>query len=321
MHAKSNVPASLHCWRICDAMGRVSEMSSLSAPTTGSSSAEAVELRRIAVRLAEQAASHIRARRPEVFDRPGARAGVQTKSTPTDPVTVVDTETEQLIRDELARLRPDDHVLGEEGGGDVAAADADTVLWVVDPIDGTVNFLYGIPAYAVSVAAVCGGRLIAGAVVDVAFNGTYSAAIGHGATRTTADGAAEPLGGSLVESLPMTLVATGFGYGVQRRARQAALIPELLPHVRDIRRMGSAALDLCMVAEGRVDAFYEHGLSPWDWAAGALIAAEAGAYVAVPPVTTSGAAGVLVAAAAPGVGEQLLGLFDKLAIDTAIPEP
>jgi len=90
--------------------------------------------------------------------------------------------------------------------------------------------------------------------------------------------------------------------------------------VRDIRRMGSAALDLCMVAEGRVDAFYEHGLSPWDWAAGALIAAEAGAYVVVPPVATSGAAGVLVAAAAPGVGEQLLGLFDKVGVGTAIPE-
>lgn len=297
----------------------VPEISSL---TTDAASvpADAPELRRIAVHLAETAAAHVRARRPEVFDGRGAGDAVQTKSTPTDPVTVVDTETEQLIRDELARLRPGDHILGEEGGGDLAAASDDAVVWVVDPIDGTVNFLYGIPAYAVSVAAMRGGRSVAGAVVDVAAAETYRAALGLGAQRVTATGAVEQLQCTPVDSLQLALVATGFGYDVRRRAEQAQLVAELLPHVRDIRRIGAAALDLCLVASGRVDAHYEHGLNPWDWAAGALIAAEAGALVEVPSAATPGEAGALVVAAAPGIGKELLGLFDRLGISAAIPQ-
>ncbi|TLG16382.1 inositol monophosphatase [Nocardia cyriacigeorgica] len=282
---------------------------------------DAAELRRLAVELAETAAAHVRTRRPEVFGPAGdADGAVQSKSTPTDPVTVVDTETEQLIRTMLARLRPADHILGEEGGGDLSRADDDTVVWVVDPIDGTVNFLYGIPAYAVSVAAMRGGRSIAGAVVDVAAERTYHAGLGLGAERVDADGSVHPLRCTPVEEVRMALVATGFGYGAARRARQAALVAEVLPRVRDIRRIGAAALDLCMVAEGRVDAHYEHGLNPWDWAAGALIATEAGARVVAPPSHSAGAAGELFVAAAPGIADELLALLDELGVSAPIPE-
>ena len=283
---------------------------------------DAAQLCATAVHLAGLAAAHVRARRPEVFG-PGASAdsAVRTKSTPTDPVTIVDTETEQVIRDELARLRPDDRVLGEEGGGDLAGADSGEVVWVVDPIDGTVNFLYGIPAYSVSVAAVRGGRPVAGAVADIAASALYAAAAGHGATRTGPDGVPEQLRCTPVGSARMALVATGFGYGVARRTQQARVVAELLPHIRDIRRIGSAALDLCMVAEGRVDAHYEHGLNPWDWAAGALIAAEAGAVLRLPPLATTGAEGALVVAAAPGISTELLELFDRLGVSAPLPEP
>ncbi|CCF64417.1 inositol monophosphatase [Nocardia cyriacigeorgica] len=295
------------------------------APTSANSAdsaPDAAELRRIAVRLAEAAAAHVRTRRPEVFGPGGSVDGaVQAKSTPTDPVTVVDTETEQLIRTTLARLRPGDHILGEEGGGDLARADDHTVVWVVDPIDGTVNFLYGIPAYAVSVAAMRAGRSIAGAVVDVAAGQTYHAGLGLGAERVDADGTTHPLRCNPVEEVRMALVATGFGYNAARRARQAALVAEVLPRVRDIRRIGAAALDLCMVAEGRVDAHYEHGLNPWDWAAGALIATEAGARVQAPPAHSTGAAGELFVAAAPAIADELLALLDELGVSAPIPEP
>ncbi|WP_459547105.1 inositol monophosphatase family protein [Nocardia sp. X0981] len=283
--------------------------------------ADAVLLRRIATHLAGIAAAHVRARRPEVFGPAGSLdTAVRTKSTPTDPVTVVDTETEQLIRGELARLRPDDHILGEEGGGDLTEAGADEVVWVVDPIDGTVNFLYGIPAYAVSVAAVRDGRPVAAAVADIAAATLYTAAVGLGAHRTDPDGTDIALRCNPVRSVRLALVATGFGYAVPRRTRQAACVAELLPHVRDIRRIGAAALDLCMVAEGRVDAHYEHGLNPWDWAAGALIAAEAGAVLRLPPLATTGADGALVVAAAPGIGAELFALLDRLGISAPIPE-
>ncbi len=211
----------------------------------------------------------------------GAGSGaVRSKTTPTDPVTVVDTETERLLRDRLAQLRPGDPILGEEGGGpaDPAATPADAVTWVLDPIDGTVNFVYGIPAYAVSVGAQINGVSVAGAVADVVAGRVYSAATGLGA-HVIDDQGTEPLRCAAVDDLSMALLGTGFGYSRRRRASQAALLAHMLPVVRDVRRIGSAALDLCMVAAGRLDAFYEHGLQVWDRAAGALIAAEAGARV------------------------------------------
>jgi myo-inositol-1(or 4)-monophosphatase len=295
---------------MCDAMEGVPETSSPVSDYTPDSFVSIVargdeaDLRRVAVDIAETAAAHVRARRPEVFGPAGAHAegAVQSKSHETDPVTIVDTETEDLIRKLLAEQRPGDPILGEEGGGSLDDASADTVHWVVDPIDGTVNFLYGVPGYAVSVAALRGGRPVAGAVVDVARAATYSA------------------GCTPVESVAMSLVATGFAYGRQRRTRQAELVAQVLPHVRDIRRFGAAALDLCHVAAGRVDAYYEHGLNAWDWGAGALIAAEAGARLTLPPATAPGTDGDLVVAAAPGIAEELGELLARVGATEPIPD-
>jgi myo-inositol-1(or 4)-monophosphatase len=273
---------------------------------------EPARLRSVAEALAVEAAGFVKRRRAEVF---GAAAGsdgdgaVRSKSTPTDPVTVVDTETERLLRDRLAELRPGDPILGEEGGGPVeSAASPGAVTWVLDPIDGTVNFVYGIPAYAVSVGAQVDGVSVAGAVADVVGGRVYSAATGLGAHVIDEHGT-EPLRCSGADDLSMTLLGTGFGYSPQRRVVQAALIARLLPEVRDVRRIGSAALDLCMVAAGRLDAYFEHGLQPWDRAAGALIAEEAGARIVLPEPGGQGAG--LVLAAAPGIAAELLAVLKR----------
>ncbi len=265
--------------------------------------------------LAVEAAEFVRRRRAEVFRAgPGAGGGgVRSKSTPTDPVTVVDTETERLLRDRLAHMRPGDPILGEEGGGpasagDLGAAPEDAVTWVLDPIDGTVNFVYGIPAYAVSVAAQVKGVSVAGAVADVVAGRVYSAATGLGAQVIHGRGR-DPLRCADVDDLSMCLLGTGFGYSTGRRKVQAELLARMLPVVRDVRRIGSAALDLCMVAAGRLDAFYEHGLQPWDSAAGALIAAEAGARVVLPSGEVDGAG--LTVAAAPAIADELLAALER----------
>lgn len=235
------------------------------------------ELRRIAERVAVDAAAHLRdLPRPWDDENGTDRVGVTTKSTPTDVVTASDHAVEALVRERLALLRPGDTVLGEEHGG---TAVGPGVHWVVDPIDGTVNFLYGLPWYAVSVAAVRDGRSLAGAVVEPASGRVWSAALGFGAT---CDGA--PLRVSGATEVALSLLGTGFSYRAERRARQVAMIAGVLPHVRDLRRSGSAALDLCGVAAGWVDAYLEHGCSWWDWAAAGLVAAEAGAVVRTPGV-------------------------------------
>ncbi|CAA0098622.1 Inositol-1-monophosphatase SuhB [Mycolicibacterium vanbaalenii] len=288
----------------------------------------AVELRSLAEQLASEAAAFVRRRRAEVFgaggevvgaggevvgaggevvgaggdDESAARAvrAVSFKSTATDPVTVVDTETERLLRDRLAELRPGERILGEEEGGPTEPADGE-LTWVLDPIDGTVNFLYGIEAYAVSVGVQRGGVSVAGAVADVAAGAVYSAARGHGA-RLLRDGVVSGLRCSALTDLPMALVGTGFGYRPELRRRQGEVVAGLLPRVRDLRRIGSCALDLCMVAAGRLDAYYEEGVHVWDWAAGALIATEAGAQVRLPPSVDGPG---LVVAAAPGISAAL----------------
>jgi myo-inositol-1(or 4)-monophosphatase len=279
---------------------------------------ELAPLRSVAETLAAEAAEFVRCRRAEVFGAHAGGAGsgaVRSKSSPTDPVTVVDTETERLLRDRLAQLRPGDPILGEEGGGpadtgDLGATPSSAVTWVLDPIDGTVNFVYGIPVYAVSVGAQVNGLSVAGAVADVVAGQVYSAASGLGAHVTDEQGT-HALRCSTVDDLSMALVGTGFGYSMRRRTTQAALLARMLPVVRDVRRIGSAALDLCMVAAGRLDAFYEHGLQVWDSAAGALIAAEAGARVLLPaPIGPVGGAG-LVVAAAPGIADELLAALKR----------
>lgn len=275
------------------------------------------ELRDVAERVAVEAADYVRRRRMDLFgtgdadsrhapgNTPLNTMAVRAKSGPTDPVTIADTETEQLVRDRLAELRPGEPILGEEGGG--ADAAPGSVRWVVDPIDGTVNFVYGIPAYAVSVAAQVDGVSVAGAVADVCSGEVYSASVGGGA-HVRADGRRRTLRCSAATDLSMTLLGTGFGYDPRRRAVQAALAARMIAEARDIRRIGSAALDLCSVAAGRLDAHYEHGLNVWDWAAGALIAAEAGAVVVLPAEVAG--AGLLVAAA-PGVAAALIAALEK----------
>ncbi len=262
-------------------------------------------LRAVAEQLAGEAAAFVRRRREEVFG--GAadddRAAVRTKSTPTDPVTVVDTETERLLRERLAAVRPGEPVLGEEEGN-TGGVGPGRLTWVLDPIDGTVNFVYGIEAYAVSVGVQRDGVSVAGAVADVAREAVYSAALGGGA-QLRRGGLATPLRCSSASELSMALVGTGFSYAPENRSRQARLLTEMLPLVRDIRRIGSCALDLCMVAAGRLDAYYEHGVHRWDWAAGALIAAEAGARLQLPPADAAPGEPGMVVAAAPGVAAAL----------------
>jgi myo-inositol-1(or 4)-monophosphatase len=221
--------------------------------------------------------------------------GVTTKSTATDVVTAADRATERYVREELRRLRPHDAVLGEEAG---QTAGAGTVRWIVDPIDGTVNYLYGIPHYAVSLAAEVDGVVVAGVVRNVATGEEWTATLGGGAWRGDVR-----LFGSEVTQLGQSLIATGFGYAAARREHQARVVAALLPMVRDIRRFGAASIDLCYAAEGRVDGYFEKGLNLWDHAAGGLIATEAGLRVGGLAGTAAGPD--LVVAAPPGIWSDL----------------
>lgn len=221
----------------------------------------AAQLAELAVELATGAAQLVR-------ERIGGQLDVHAKSTETDLVTTADRASEQWLRDRLAQRRPGDAVLGEEAG---SASGTTAVCWVVDPIDGTVNFVLGLPQYAVSVAAQVDGRTVAGAVCNVASGELFRAHAGGGAYLGD-----RVLHGPRSVPLPRAVVGTGFAYASQTRERQAAVVAGLLPVVADIRRLGSAALDLCAVAAGRLDAYFEAGLHPWDFAAGLLIAEEAG---------------------------------------------
>ncbi|KRQ24986.1 MULTISPECIES: inositol monophosphatase family protein [Mycobacteroides] len=275
-------------------------------------------MRSVAVRLASEAAEFVRHRRGSA----DWATSVRTKTSDTDPVTLVDTDCERLLRRRLSALRPDDSILGEEDGetgGSSPEAGAGHVRWVIDPIDGTVNFVYGIPAYAVSVAAQVDGVTVAAAVADIAADRVFSAASGHGATVREANGLQWPLECNPIRETRLALVATGFAYSAVRRERQAQLVAQVLPKVRDVRRIGSAALDLCAVAEGRVDAQYEHGLGPWDWAGGALIAREAGAVLVLPGKDAVSADGALISAAAPGIAEEFGHLLTDIGAMTPIP--
>ncbi len=218
-----------------------------------------------------------------------------TKTSPTDVVTEVDRASEELVRSRLLAARPHDAVLGEEGGGEPGTSG---VRWVVDPIDGTVNFLYGLPQYAVSIAAEVDGEMVAGVVLNVPTGVEYAATLGGGATR---DG--QRIGVRPTVPLAQRLVITGFSYDVTVRTLQAQAIARLLPVVRDVRRLGSSALDVCYVADGFADAYVEEGVHLWDHAASALIAREAGATT----LLTEGASGreALVVAPAEGFDELL----------------
>lgn len=276
---------------------------------------DVAELERLATQVAVMAGHLV------VEERPGVVSAAATKSSPTDIVTIMDTRAEELIRMVLLEARPDDAVLGEEGTDHVGTSG---ITWVVDPIDGTVNYLYDIPAYGVSVAAAVGDprmpgqwQVLAGAVADPALRRVFQAALGAGARLRGWDASSAGRGHAdsttlhvgTVTALSGALVGTGFGYTPQRRLQQAELLLEVLPRVRDIRRIGSAALDLCSVASGRLDGFYENGLNPWDVAAGWLIVSEAGGVVTGPGGGPPSAA--LTVAGNPFVQPQLLALVDR----------
>lgn len=206
-----------------------------------------------------------------VAGQQGTVAVTSTKSSPTDIVTAVDLASEDLIRRTILAARPDDGFVGEEGD-DVTGSSG--VVWIADPIDGTVNYLYGIPAFSVSIAASFEGTVVAGVVHNPMSGETFTAALGEGARL---DGDSISVGSGT--DISQALVGTGYSYLTEVRARQAIEISQLVSRVRDIRRIGSAALDLCYVACGRYDAYVERALHEWDLAAGRLIVTEAGGRV------------------------------------------
>jgi myo-inositol-1(or 4)-monophosphatase len=227
-------------------------------------------------------------------------SSVRSKSTHTDLVTEADRASEQMIVTRLRSERPDDAVLGEEGG---SHAGSSGLTWVVDPLDGTINFVYGFPVFCVSIACQAGDERLVGAVFDPLRGETFTAVTGRGAALN-----GESLRISAGPPLSEALVATGFGYEAERRRAQARLLEAVLPEVRDIRRAGAAALDLCWLAAGRVDACYESGLAPWDLAAGALVVTEAGGRVEVLDGLIPGASTVV--AGPPLLQRELVGLLE-----------
>jgi myo-inositol-1(or 4)-monophosphatase len=281
------------------------------------STPEVAKLRDLAVSVAREAGRLL-------MSREGKVDVAATKSSPTDVVTEMDRQSEELIRSRILAARPSDAILGEEGGliGNTGSA---PVLWVIDPLDGTVNYLYGLHDWAVSIAAevewdggevgraaggevgrAAGGevgrKIVAGAVYVPRRDEMFSAAKGGGA-QLESGGTKSVLHCSSGVPLEQALVGTGFGYLEARRKVQGEVVAALLPRLRDIRRMGVASADLCAVATGRLDGFYERGLNYWDWAAGALVASEAGALVGGlndKPISES-----MAVAAGPGLFESL----------------
>jgi myo-inositol-1(or 4)-monophosphatase len=250
----------------------------------------------VAVPVAEKAADLLRAGVGQT------RQSVRTKSSATDMVTEMDRASEDLIVGALLGARPDDGIVAEEGS---AREGTSGVRWVIDPLDGTTNYLYDFPGWSVSIAAEVDGEPAAGVVLDAVHGDVYTAARGHGA-RCNGD----PVHCSDRTELGSTLVATGFNYSPALRRAQAEVMVGLLPQIRDIRRVGSAAMDLCTVARGRVDAYFERGLSWWDLAAGALIAREAGAVVSA--IDGGPVAPGSVFAATPGIAAPLRALLHAL---------
>jgi myo-inositol-1(or 4)-monophosphatase len=252
----------------------------------------------IAVELASGAGEIIQARRGEPLD-------VLTKSTPTDMVTAVDHEVEAWLSAQIAAHRPGDAILGEESAESPGHSG---VRWIVDPIDGTVNFVLGLPQYAVSVAAEVDGTVVAGCVHNPASGEVFRASLGGGACL---DGRRLP--GPRDVPLARAVIGTGFGYDARRRARQGRVVAALLPSIADIRRIGAASLDLCSVAAGRLDGYFEAGLNPWDWAAGVLVAQEAGCVASGLRGRPAGAG--VTAVAGPALAGPFFALLEQLGVD------
>jgi myo-inositol-1(or 4)-monophosphatase len=257
----------------------------------------------VAVDLVHGAGAIVRAGRESTE---GRDLGVAEKSTPTDVVTAIDRQSERYLIEQIRARRPGDGVLGEEGGEHPGSTG---VRWLVDPIDGTVNFLYGVPQYAVSVAAEQDGVTLVGAVHNPMSGETFMAVRGVGAwlgsRRLTAAGHAT--------SLDRALVGTGFSYDAGRRGGQGRVLAGILPRVGNLRRLGAAALDLCFVAAGRLDGYYEHALAPWDLAAGVLVATEAGAVVTGLHGSPPGSR--ITVAATQAIAAELVTLLEELGAD------
>ncbi|MYR56638.1 inositol monophosphatase [Streptomyces sp. SID625] len=239
--------------------------------------------------------------------RPADLGVAATKSSPVDVVTEMDIAAEKLITGLIADRRPDDGFLGEEGA---ATEGTSGIRWIIDPLDGTVNYLYGLPSWAVSIAAEHNGETLVGVVTAPMRAETFRAVRGRGAWATGSWAGERRLTCRPDAPLDRALVSTGFNYVTDVRRHQAEVAGRLIPLVRDIRRAGSAALDLCDVAAGRLDGYYERGLHPWDHAAGALIAREAGALTGGRPAQR--VSGELAVAATPGVFGPLQGHLENL---------
>jgi myo-inositol-1(or 4)-monophosphatase len=254
------------------------------------------ELLAIALEAAARAGALLRDGRP-------ADLGVAaTKSSPIDVVTEMDIAAEKLITGIITDRRPADGLLGEEGASNEGSSG---VRWVIDPLDGTVNYLYGLPSWSVSIAAEVDGETVVGVIAAPMRGETCHAVLGEGAFVNGERAHCRP-----TPPFEHALVSTGFGYRLEVRTHQAAVAHRLIPQVRDIRRAGSAAIDLCDVGSGRLDGYYERGLHAWDYAAGALFAREGGALTGGRPGEPPNPD--LTVAAVPGTFERLQGLLDEL---------
>lgn len=253
----------------------------------------------LSLELAVGAAAVVRVGRSGAFS-------VGTKSTATDLVTEVDRRSEQWLVAQISSLRPDDAILGEEGAGRTGTSG---VRWILDPIDGTVNFVLGLPHYGVSIAVERDGVVVAGAVANPATAETFHARLGGGAYLGS-----ERLTGPRDVPLSRAIIGTGFAYDAAVRARQIAVVAPLLPEFADLRRLGSAALDLCFVAAGRLDGYFEAGLNRWDYAAGALVASEAGCVVTA--LDGRAPSSRFAVACAPGLAAELRAALAAVDADT-----
>lgn len=249
--------------------------------------------------LARSVAEEVAAGLVTALDGDARASAVTSKSTGTDLVTEMDTWAESLITERILSARPNDSITGEEGADVVGDSG---VSWCIDPIDGTVNFVHGQPGFCVSIAAQREGRSVAAVVVSPLHHDTFTATRGGGAFRND-----QPITCSDPPGIGRAVIGTGFGYLPERRRRQAEVVTEVIPHIADIRRCGAAALDLCWVACGRLDGYWEVGLNPWDHAAGSLIATESGALCSGPDDEAPSSA--LLIAGPPSIWQELRDLL------------
>ena len=249
---------------------------------------EAKDLLKLAAPLAAEVAAGVRKRAAD------ARTAVRLKNGYADPVTTADEWAERELVERILAIRPDDGILGEEG---TLVAGTSGVVWVIDPIDGTTNFVYDLPGSAVSIGAEVNGAAIAGVVADLTRGEVFSAAVGGGAFRND-----KPIRPSEIAFLDRALIGTGIHPDSTRRQGQAEVLSHLLPRIADLRRLGSCTVEICSVACGRLDGFFDSGLKPWDLSASLLVAKEAGAQVTKLDESPNG----LVVCAAPGIHDELL---------------